>query len=138
MIRCHTNEVSVVTLEEIQYALKQLSAEDRIVMYDWIDEVINTANRRHRTQEPRPAYAPTQPTFMTLDEYFEFEEHNRLPYEYINGMVHAISSPSVAHARIKGQLLVTLDELVAEGALPIHKAHRPQREGDDLPPRPVH
>jgi Uma2 family endonuclease len=48
----------------------------------------------------------TQPPFMTIDEYMKFEEESSFRHEYVNGVVHAMSGPSLAHARITGELFV--------------------------------
>jgi Uma2 family endonuclease len=47
-----------------------------------------------------------QPPFMTIEEYMEFEEHSQFRHEYVNGIVHAMSGPSLAHVRIAGELFV--------------------------------
>jgi len=50
-------------------------------------------------EEPRPAYGALL-KYMTLDEFFEFQERTPITYEYINGIIRAMSGPSVAHCLI--------------------------------------
>jgi Uma2 family endonuclease len=45
---------------------------------------------------------------MTLDEYMEFEKQSPDRHEYVNGIAHAMNGPSVAHARIAGELFVAV------------------------------
>ncbi len=46
---------------------------------------------------------------MTIDEYMKFEEQSPDRHEYVNGIVHAMNGPSVAHARIAGKLFVAVE-----------------------------
>ena len=94
------------TLEEIRHALKHLSTDERDTIANWLQELAGTPDRGCRVEEPQPAHARAQPPFMTLDEYMEFEEQSSFRHEYVNGVVYAMSGPSLAHARITGELFV--------------------------------
>jgi len=48
--------------------------------------------------------------YMTLEEYFEFEDRSTTRHEYVNGYVQAMSSASVAHCRIVQALVFALNE----------------------------
>ena len=93
------------TLEDIRLALKDLSTNERDTIAKWLQDLISAPDRDYRVEEPQPAYARAQP-FMTLDEYMKLEEESAFRHEYVNGVVHAMSGPSVAHARITVELLV--------------------------------
>jgi Uma2 family endonuclease len=95
------------TLEEIKHTLKRLSADDREAIFAWLGKLTDYRYVSFGVEEPQPAYAPLNP-FMTFDEYMEFEEQSPLRHEYVNGIVHAMNGPSVAHARIAGELLVAV------------------------------
>jgi Uma2 family endonuclease len=41
---------------------------------------------------------------MTLEEFFDFEGRNEGRYEYVNGLVFAITGPTVVHERIRQRL----------------------------------
>jgi Uma2 family endonuclease len=100
----------VETLEDIKHALKQLSADERDVIASWLQDQGANADCSYRVEEPPRAYARAEPPLpavdelMTLDEYMEFEEQSSFRCEYVNGVVHAMSGPSVAHVRITGEL----------------------------------
>ena len=48
-------------------------------------------------------------TFMTLGEFLEFAVHSPLRYEYVNGVIRAMTGPGLAHGRISRELLVAVD-----------------------------
>jgi Uma2 family endonuclease len=50
-------------------------------------------------EEPRPAYGAVM-NYMTLEEFFEFQDRTPITYEYVNGIIRAMSGPSVAHCLI--------------------------------------
>jgi Uma2 family endonuclease len=101
-------EMAVKTLEDIRHALEALSTDERHVIARWLQELISARDRSYRVEEPQPAYAHAQP-FMTVDEYMKFEEQSSFRHEYVNGVVHAMSGPSLAHVRITGKLFVALE-----------------------------
>jgi Uma2 family endonuclease len=103
------------TLENIKHALKHLSTDERDVIASWLQELGATADRNYRVEEPPSAYARAQPPllavdeYMTLDEYMKFEEQSSFRHEYVNGVVHAMSGPSLAHVRITGKLFFAFE-----------------------------
>src|SRR6202022_3399716 len=100
----HRTEVAVDTLEDIRHALEPLSTDERDAIAKWLEELISDPDRDYRVEEPQHAYA--HPPLMTVEEYMEFEEQSSFRHEYVNGVVHVMSGPSVAHARITGKLFV--------------------------------
>jgi hypothetical protein len=92
----------VDTLEDIKHALKHLSTDERDVIASWLQELPSIPDRSYRVEEPQSAYARAQPPLLTVDEYMEFEEQSSFRHEYVNGVVHAMSGPSLAHVRITG------------------------------------
>ena len=94
------------TLEDIRHALKRLSTYEREAIANWLQKLASTPGRSDGVEEPQPAYARAQPPLMTVEEYMEFEEQSSFRHEYVNGVVHAMSGPTLAHARITGELLV--------------------------------
>jgi len=99
----------MTTLEEIQHALKRLGREDQRTIASWLDKVIDPRYVSFGVEEPQPAYAPLNPSYMTLEEFFKFSEDSPLRYEYVNGVIHAMTGPSIAHCRIGGQLFVAIE-----------------------------
>lgn len=55
-------------------------------------------------REPLAEYNPNPP-LMTFEEFLEFVETSPLRYEYVNGVVHAMSGGSVAHGLVTGSLM---------------------------------
>jgi Uma2 family endonuclease len=99
----------VDTLETIKHALKHLATDERNAIARWLQELATTADRNYRVEEPQPAYARAQPPFSSVDEYMEFEEQSSFRHEYVNGVIHAMSGPSLAHVRITGKLFVAFE-----------------------------
>ena len=90
-------------LEDIKHALKDLSTDERDAIAKWLQDLISGPDRSYRVEEAQAAYARAQP-LMTLDEYMKFEEESSFRHEYVNGVVYAMSGPSLAHVRITGEL----------------------------------
>ena len=103
----------MTTIEEIKHTLEQLPVDERELVANWLLEL--NKSRRSRVEEPRPAYAAVQTLFMTVDEYLELEEKSPVRHEYVNGVVHAMSGPSVAHARITRELLAAVRSHLRRG-----------------------
>jgi Uma2 family endonuclease len=98
----------VDTLEDIKHALKHLSTDERDVIASWLQELAGIRDSSHGVEEPQSAYARAQPPLLTMDEYMGFEEQSSFRHEYVNGVVHAMSGPSLAHVRITGKLFMAL------------------------------
>jgi Uma2 family endonuclease len=65
-------------------------------------------------EEPRPAYGALS-KYMTLDEFFEFQECTPITYEYVNGIIRAMSGPSVAHCLITQNIFRLVDARLRGG-----------------------
>jgi Uma2 family endonuclease len=103
------------TLDQIKHALKSLDAEDREAIAAWLWKLTDGRYISFGVEEPQPAYAPLNPSFMTLEEFLEFAEHSPLRYEYVNGLIHAMTGPSLAHGRISRELLVAVNSHLRGG-----------------------
>jgi len=95
------------TLEEIKHALKRLPLDEREDIAEWLEKLTDSRYVSFGIEEPQPAYAPLKP-FMSLDEYMAFEEQSPFQHEYVNGVVHAMTDPSLDHARISGELFTAV------------------------------
>lgn len=98
----------MTTLDEIKHALKRLDADDREAIAAWLGKLTDGRYVSFGVEEPQPAYAPLNPYFMTLEEFLEFAEHGPLRYEYVNGVIHAMTAPAIAHSRMAGELFVAV------------------------------
>ena len=96
------------TLEEIRAALRRLSYQERLSVELCLQELDGMRPPELRVEEARPAYGASDPSFMTLAEYLEFEEKSPQRHEFINGVLFAMTGPSVAHARITGNLFFAI------------------------------
>ena len=112
----------MTTLDEIKHALKRLSADDRKAIAAWLEKLTDGRYVSFGVEEPQPAYAPLNPSFMTLEEFLEFAEHGPLRYEYVNGVAHAMTGPSLAHGRISRELLVAVDSHLRSGPCEVFAA----------------
>lgn len=102
------------TIVGIKHAIEHLPSREREALAQWLQELATVPYSAHRVAEAKPSYR-TDPAFMTLDAYMEFEEQSSLRHEYVNGTVYAMNGPSVAHARIARQLLVAFDSHLRGG-----------------------
>src|ERR1700744_1826259 len=99
------------TLYEIQPMLERLSSEDREALISWLQSfrwAEKEGGEGDRVAEPRAAYGLTTAPFVTLEEYFKFEERNPMRHEYVSGAVYVMAGVSVAHARITGELFAAV------------------------------
>jgi len=94
----------MTTVEEIKRALERLNLDAHSEIHWWLGELIDRRYRSPGVREPQTAYADLNPPFMTLDEFLEFSGQSLLRYEFVNGVVHAMTGPSLAHCRIAGRL----------------------------------
>jgi Uma2 family endonuclease len=93
-------------VEEIKHALKWLRDDELNGVTDWLRERVDSETGSDAVAEPASASALRAPSYMTIDEYFELEEASQFKHEYINGVVYAMSGPTVAHARVTGELFI--------------------------------
>jgi Uma2 family endonuclease len=103
------------TLDEIRAALRRLTFQQRMVVELWLQEMDGIPAPDSQVREALPAYAATDPSFMTLEEYFELEKTSPMRHEFINGVLFALSGPSVAHQRIVLNLTVAFSNHLKRG-----------------------
>jgi Uma2 family endonuclease len=94
------------TIEEVQRALERLTVGDRLAIGRWLQELDRAGTKGYRVAEPGATYAAVDPPFMTLEEFFKFEEHSQIRHEYVDGAVFAMSGASVTHERIRHRLVM--------------------------------
>jgi Uma2 family endonuclease len=104
----------MTTIAEVQYALRQLDLEERRFIASWLEGYEDEEKEFIGVREPALKYAE-EPLYMTEEEYLEFEERNPKRHEYVNGYVHAMSAPSMAHGRIVSRLIVALGKRLGGG-----------------------
>jgi Uma2 family endonuclease len=93
-------------MQEIQRTLEQLNAADRLAIERWLRDFNEGRVKEYAIAEAIPAYAAADLPFMTLEEFFEFEQRSEIRHEYIDGAVFPMSGPSVTHERIRQRLEV--------------------------------
>lgn len=103
------------TVEEIQRALERLTVGDRHSIGLWLQEFDRAGTKGYGVAEPSATYAAADPPFMTLQEFFEFEEHSKIRHEYVDGAVFAMSGASVAHERIRHRMVMALGNRLIGG-----------------------
>jgi Uma2 family endonuclease len=104
----------VSTITEVQYALRRLTLDERQVIASWLEGYQEQETGAIGVAEPAARYAVEWP-YMTLEEFFEFEERSATPHEFVNGVVHAMSGPSMAHCRIVQALVSALEKRLQGG-----------------------
>lgn len=93
------------TLDEIRAALRRLSVQERMTVETWLQELDGIPIPDNQVREALPAYAAPDPSFMTLEEYLEFEETTPLRHEFISGVLFTMSGPTVIHQEIVSNLM---------------------------------
>jgi len=103
------------TLDEIREAIRQLPVEQRWNVELWLQELDGSPVQESQVREARPAYAALDPSFMTLEEFLEFDENSPLRHEFINGVVFAMLGPSLNHNRIINNLYAPIRNHLKQG-----------------------
>jgi len=105
---------TLTTLAEIRRALELLSAAERTALCQWLQDPSELTYRSHNVEEPRAAYA-TLPQYMSCEEFLEFQARSPVPYEYVNGVIRAMSSPSIAHGLVTQNIFRAIDSRLRPG-----------------------
>jgi Uma2 family endonuclease len=101
----------VPDFREIRHQLTLLDANERREILAWLEGLDDRREGAHRIEEPPPPpYGAAKPSYMTLEEFHSFTEHSPLPYEYVNGVIRAMSGPTVAHGLISQNIFRALDK----------------------------
>jgi Uma2 family endonuclease len=85
------------TIDEIRAALQRLTIQQRMSVELWLQQLDGIPGQ---VREARSAYSADDPSFMTLEEFFEFEKTAPVRHEFVNGILFAMSGASLAHNRI--------------------------------------
>ena len=96
----------MTTVEDIKHALGRLSSDDHQEVLSWLEQLVDS--RHSGVREPQLAYPADDPPCMTLDEFLESTENDPLRYEFVNGVVRAMTGTSVAHGSIVGELFAII------------------------------
>lgn len=89
------------TLQDIEAAVRQLSAADRETLMERLDDWAAGV------RESPPAYQ-TELAPLSVEDYLRYEEKSEVRHEYLNGMLYAMSGVSEAHHLIAGNLFAAL------------------------------
>jgi len=93
-------------LDEIRAALRRLTVQQRMTVETWLQELDGTPVPENEVREALPAYVAADPSFMTLEEYLEFEETSSLlRHEFINGVLFAMNGATMIHHDIVSNLM---------------------------------
>jgi Uma2 family endonuclease len=103
------------SVEDVKQVLRRLSYAEREEISFWLQQVLRQESERGEVREPRPAYAVSEPEFMTLEAYFEFEDQSPIRHEYVNGVLYAMTGPSLKHNLISQRLCQAFSERVRGG-----------------------
>ena len=103
------------TIDEIQRALARLPVSDRLAVGRWLQELNHTEATDDAVAEPAAKYGAFELPYMTLEEFFEFEEQSIVPHEYVNGVVFAMSGASLVHQQICHRLVMAFGNHLTRG-----------------------
>ena len=102
------------TVAEVRYALSHMTLEDRHSIACWLEGYQEHEPLFLEVREPAIKDAE-EPMYMSEEEYLQFEENSPTRHEYVNGYVHAMCGPSMAHNRIVSRLHVALANRLGNG-----------------------
>jgi Uma2 family endonuclease len=97
------------TVEEIKRAIQRLNFDGKHEVLSWLEEFVNSLYSASNVQEPQPVHAILNPPLMTFEEFLEFAEQSALRYEFVNGVVHAMTGASLAHNWVAVRLFSAAD-----------------------------
>ena len=103
------------TLDEIREAIRQLPVDQRWKIEACLRELDDSPGPESQVQEARPAYATSDLFFMTLEEFFEFEEASPVRHEFIDGAIFAMTGASRAHNFITQNLASVIRSHLTRG-----------------------
>ena len=101
--------------EELRRELARLDESERRAIISWLSRQNEMIYGADRIEEARPQYATPLPELMSLEEFFEFQEYSPIPYEYVNGIIRAVSAPSVAHCLVAQNIFRAIDSHLRPG-----------------------
>jgi len=125
----------MTTVEEIKRAIQRLNFDGKHEVLSWLEEFVNSLYSASNIQEPQPVHAILNPPLMTFEQFLEFAEQSALRYEFVNGVVHAMTGASRAHNWIAARLFATVDTHLKNGpcmAFPAGNNLRIQSKTDDI------
>ncbi|MBA2692259.1 MAG: Uma2 family endonuclease [Rubrobacter sp.] len=69
---------------------------------------------------------------MSVEEYLEFERESEARHEFVGGVVHAMTRPTLRHNRIAGNIYAALLAAARGGPCRVYIENAKVRIGDDL------
>jgi len=103
------------TIDEIQRALERLTVSDRLAVGRWLQELDHVEATGDAVAEPVAKYGAVELPYMTLEEFFEFEEQSTVQHEYVNGAIFAMSGASLVHQQICHRLVMAFGSHLTRG-----------------------
>jgi Uma2 family endonuclease len=88
------------TLVEIRAALRRLTVDQRVTIEAWLQELDGMPPAESQASDALLAKGAVDPSFMTLEEFLDFEKASPLRHEFINGAIFTMNSSSLNHQRI--------------------------------------
>ena len=96
------------TLDEIRTAIRQLPVDQRWKVEACLRELDGSPIPDSQVREARPACAALDPSIMTFEEFFGFEQKSPLRHEFVNGAIFAMSGPTLIHNLIMQNLMFAI------------------------------
>jgi len=125
----------MTTVEEIKRAIQRLNFDGKHEVLSWLEEFVNSLYCASNVKEPQPVHAILNPPLMTFEEFLEFAEQSALRYEFVNGVVHAMTGGSLAHNWVAVRLFSAADAHLRGGPCRVFPAGtnlRIQSDTDDI------
>jgi Uma2 family endonuclease len=109
-------------LDEIREAIRRLPVDQRWKIEACLQELDGSPVEGTQVREAVPAYVAVDSPFMTLEEFFEFDETSPLRHEFINGVAFAMAVPSLNHQRIIRNLTTAIDPHLKRGTCEVFQS----------------
>jgi len=126
---------AMTTVDEIKRAIQLLNFDGKHEVLSWLEGFIDSLYTASNINEPQPIHAILNPPLMTFEEFLEFSEQSALRYEFVNGVVHAMTGASIAHNWVAARLFSAADTHMKGGpcrAFPAGTNLRIQSDTDDI------
>ena len=113
--RPSARELGMSDFAEVMRIVARMSDTERRELLQYLERSGEYVFSTDAVEESRAAYGATAPRYMTLEEFFQFQQQSPIPYEYVNGIIRAMSGPTVAHAAVTRNIFRIVDARVRGG-----------------------
>ena len=102
-------------LDEIRAALRRLTVDQRMTVEMWLQSLDGMPPPKSDASDAELANDAVDPSFMTLEEFLEFERTSPLRHEFTNGAIFSMNGSSLNHQRLVRNLTLAIHNHLKRG-----------------------